>query len=753
MSQLMTDPVCGMQVDFEKAKSKSCIFTFESKDYAFCCKECLDLFKENPNKYLNQVKKETPDHHKPNTAQKVSANARYTCPMHPEIIQIGAGSCPKCGMALEPMDFDAADESENPELTDFRKRFIVSLIFTIPLFILSMGGMYVHISHSEWIQFALASPVVLWAAIPFFDRAWMSLKTREYNMFTLIGLGVAAAYLYSVFALFFPNLLPQTSFDEMGMVKIYFESSAVIVALVFMGQVMELKARGKTASAIKSLLKLAPEKALRMNRNLSESIIELSEVQVGDILKVKEGEKVPVDGVLIDGNTTIDESMLTGESIPVEKSVKSDVFAATINLSGMFLMKATKVGSDTMLSRIVKLVSEAQRSKAHIQELADKISYYFVPSVVISSCLAFIAWFFSGPEPKFINAILNAVAVLIVACPCALGLATPMSVMVGMGRGAKKGTLFKNAQSIQALSKVEVVFFDKTGTLTYGKPVVKTVECIQYDEANILKIANTIAKNSTHPLSQAIVHYSKMKKIGTKNLENYKASPGLGVEATIDGKNYKLGNLKFINIDYKSNNRTSSQVFLSENNQLIAVFSIEDQVRDSAAHVINEMKKLGIKPVLLSGDRQEVVKEVSKKLGIEEYYGACLPQTKIEVISKYSDKITAMVGDGINDAPAMAKATIGIAMGSGVDIAIESAQVVLLHSDLNALLYAIKLSKNTFRNIKQNLFWAFAYNALGVPLAAGVLYPFTGSLLSPMVAAAAMSFSSVSVILNSLRIR
>ncbi len=753
MTNQMIDPVCGMQVDFEKANSKNCIINFETKEYAFCCSECLDLFKENPHKYLNQTKKETPEHHKPNTNQKISTNARYTCPMHPEIIQMGAGSCPKCGMALEPRDFDAADDSENPELTDFRKRFIVSLVFTVPLFFISMGGMFVHISYAGWIQFLLATPVVVWAALPFFERAWMSLKTREYNMFTLIGIGVAAAYLYSIFALIFSNLLPKNSFDEMGMVKLYFESAAVIVALVFLGQVLELKARGKTASAIKSLLKLAPEKALRINRNLTEELVDLSEVQVGDILKVKEGEKIPVDGFIIDGNTTIDESMLTGESIPIEKTNKSEVFAATMNLTSTIMMKATKIGADTMLSRIVKLVSEAQRSKAKIQELADKISQYFVPAVVISSCISFLVWFFFGPDPKFINAILNAVAVLIVACPCALGLATPMSVMVGMGRGAKKGVLFKNAQSIQELSNVDVVFFDKTGTLTVGKPKVIQFKSQQNEEKKALEIAFSLAKNSTHPLSKAIVQHAQKLKINSMNVEKYTAFPGNGIEANIAGNIYKLGNQKFTSAQILTNeNETNSQVFLTENNQLIAVIHIQDEIRDSAMKVVNEMKAMKIKPILLSGDRIAVVENVASKLGIEEFYSECLPQAKSEIIAKYSNYKTAMVGDGINDAPAMAKATIGIAMGSGVDIAIESSQVVLLQSDLSAMLSAIKLSKLTFRNIKQNLFWAFAYNAVGVPLAAGVLYPFTGSLLSPMIAAVAMSFSSVSVVLNALRI-
>ncbi|MBK9295093.1 MAG: copper-translocating P-type ATPase [Oligoflexia bacterium] len=708
-------------------------------------------------------------HEKPlskNNEKQAATNLKqtYTCPMHPEVRQIGPGNCPICGMSLEPLEV-LLDEGENLELKDMSKRFWISLVFTLPLVVLAMSEKF----SANWLQLILATPVVVWSGHPIFHRGWQSVKTWNLNMFTLIALGTLVAYAYSIVATLFPWLFPEGFRNaHTGEVGVYFEASAAIITLVLLGQVLELKARSQTSGAIKGLLGLAPKKALRVNNGIEEEI-NLSDVHVRDILKVKPGEKIPVDGVITEGKSFIDESMVTGEPIPAEKEIDSKVTGGTINTTGTFLMRAEKIGSDTLLAQIVKMVSEAQRSRAPIQKLADIVSSYFVPAVVVISVITFFVWYFVGPEPKFTYALVNAIAVLIIACPCALGLATPMSIMVGTGKGAQNGILIKNAEVLEVLAKVDTIVLDKTGTITEGKPSLTTVIVVDNssNEEQILKIAAALEKSSEHPLAQAIVNGATNK--GYENLsavENFSSITGKGVKGIINNKEYFIGNEALMveqNIDLKNYRITIDELradgqtvmFLSAQNKISALFAVSDKIKTGVKEAVTKFKRKNVQVIMLTGDNKITAEVVAKKVGIEKVIAEVMPHQKKEVIEKLQNQnhVVAMAGDGINDAPALARAHVGIAMGHGTDIAIESAGVTLVKGDLNGILRARNLSKKTMQNIKQNLFFAFIYNLAGVPIASGILYPFFGILLSPMFASAAMAFSSVSVIANALRLR
>lgn len=707
-----------------------------------------------------------------NTSQ-TDPDAAYTCPMHPEVRQTGPGSCPKCGMALEPLI--AGDSVDDSELNDMSRKFLVSTAFALPLLIISMGDMLpgnpmsAIISHGTrvWVELALATPVCLWAAWPFFVRAVHSIRTKNLNMFTLIGLGVGVAYIYSLFATFFPSLFPDSFRDMRGNVAVYYEAAAVIVTLILLGQVLELKARSQTGAAIKKLLGLAAKTARRIEGDGSESDIPLSEVQLGDRLRVRPGEKVPVDGVIMEGQSNIDESMITGEPMPVEKAVGAKVVGATINCNGSFIMKAEKVGSETLLARIVQMVADAQRSRAPIQKLADSVASYFVPSVIIISVVTFIVWATLGPDPRLAHAIINAVAVLIIACPCALGLATPMSIMVATGRGASLGILFKNAESIEVMRKVQTLVCDKTGTLTEGKPKLVSISAVgKYEENQVLKYAASLEKGSEHPLATAIVQGASDRNITIPDSLNFSSLTGKGVIGSVEGQQVFLGNLALMedkSVDTSSIHskaevlRSEGQtiMFVAVNGTLAGIIGVADPIKETTQTAIKALHDEGVEVVMLTGDNATTANTVAKQLGIDQVIADVLPDQKVEAVSKLQDqgKVVAMAGDGINDAPALAKADVGIAMGTGADVAMESAGVTLVKGDLMGIVRARKLSRLTMANIKQNLFFAFFYNSAGIPIAAGLLYPFTGLLLNPMIAAAAMSLSSVSVIANALRLR
>lgn len=704
----------------------------------------------------------------------VATDAIYTCPMHPEIRQKGPGSCPLCGMALEPEEI-TLEEPVNHELIDFSRRLKVSVVLAIPLALLSMSemipGQPVQHALPSWaftgIQFLLATPVVLWAGLPFFQRGWESLKTRSLNMFTLIALGTGVAYLYSVIATFFPQLFPAELQMHGGAVAVYYEASAVIIALVLLGQVLELKARSQTGNAIRALLGLAPKTARRIQADGSEVDVPQDEIQVGDHLRVRPGEKIPVDGKVLEGRSSVDESMLTGEALPVVKEVDSAVTGATVNGTGSFVMEATRVGADTLLSQIVKMVSQAQRSRAPIQKLADRISAYFVPAVILIAVISALVWFFRGPEPALTYALVNAVAVLIIACPCALGLATPMSIMVGTGKGATLGVLIKNAEALETLEKITTLVVDKTGTLTEGKPKVSaihTLNGIAPDE--ILQLVASLEKGSEHPLAEAVLRGAKEKDLKLLQVEDFHAVPGQGVHALIAGKKVWAGNKKLlesagievhflVQAAQESQSQGQGAIFVGIDGKAAAVIVVRDSIKAGSREAIRYFHDRGLEVVMLTGDNRATATSVARELGIDRVEAEVLPERKNEVIRSLQSqgKIVAMAGDGINDAPALAQADIGIAMGTGTDVAIESAGMTLLKGDLEGLVRAHKLSQFTMRNIRQNLFFAFFYNAAGVPIAAGILYPFFGVLLSPMFASLAMSLSSVSVIVNALRLR
>ena len=698
----------------------------------------------------------------------------YTCPMHPEVVQDHPGSCPKCGMALEPRTV-AGDDSENPELADMRRRLWLSAALTVPLVIVAMGRHLPGLRLDELVgarpltllELALATPVVLWGALPFFTRFWRSLRTWNLNMFTLIGLGVGVAYVYSVVAALFPELFPGSFRGPGGQVAVYFEAAAAITTLVLLGQVLELKARGQTGAAIRALLDLAPRSARRVDPDGSEEDVPLESVEIGDQLRVRPGEKVPVDGRVVAGTSSVDESMVTGEPIPVEVSSGSRVIGATVNGTGSFVMEAEKVGADTLLAQIVTMVAEAQRSRAPIQRLADAVASYFVPTVVLVAALTFVVWALWGPDPAMTFALLNAVAVLIIACPCALGLATPMSIMVATGKGAGAGVLFRNAEAIEVMRKVDTLVVDKTGTLTEGRPRLVDVTVLGDDSANtILGLAASLERASEHPLAAAILEGAAERGLELASVEDFESVTGRGIVGTVEGRSVAVGNralmedraaLPLSAVDRAEEQRLEGQtvMLVAVDGVVVGLLAVADPIKENSADAIRQLRDDGIDLVMLTGDSRSSAEAVARRLGIDRVVAEVLPDQKAEEVQRLiaEGRTVAMAGDGINDAPALAKAHVGIAMGTGTDVAIESAGVTLVKGDLRGIVRARRLSRATMRNIKQNLFFAFVYNALGVPVAAGVLYPFFGLLLSPMIAAAAMSFSSVSVIGNALRLR
>jgi Cu+-exporting ATPase len=751
------DPVCGMTVDPAQAPYK---FVYQNQQYLFCSQHCFESFKQNPNKYLSPTTQSEP----------VSSAVEYTCPMHPQIIQDHPGSCPICGMALEPKNIET--KVDDSEYKDMRRRFWIGLIFSIPVLLLAMGSMipafeyFISPTLSHWLQFILSTPVILWAGWPFFERGLRSVVNRHLNMFSLISLGVGVAYIYSVVAFFFPHAFP-ISFLHQGEVPLYFETAAVITVLVLLGQVLEIKARSQTSQAIKALLGRAAKSA-RIIVNGEEKEVSIDQVKVGDILRIRPGDKIPVDGKITEGKSTIDESMISGEPLPIEKEPGSNVIGATINQTGSFLMQAEKVGSETLLSRIVHMVADAQRSRAPIQSLADKVSSYFVPAVILVAILTFIIWALIGPQPSFVYGFVNAVAVLIIACPCALGLATPMSIMVGMGKGAEAGVLIKNAEALEKLEKVKTIIVDKTGTLTEGKPKLTQVISNDHGKENeILRLAAAVENNSEHPLAASIVQGAKERSISLPTVENFQSITGGGVIGNVENHEVLVGKPNFLQ-ERKINGVATLQqkaqelqkqaqtvMFVAIDGQAVGLITVSDPIKSSTPDAILQLHRLGQKIVMLSGDNEQTAQSVAKELDIDEVHAGVAPDYKQEFVqqAKGKDGFVAMAGDGINDAPALAAADVGIAMGTGTDVAMESADVTLIKGDLVGIVRAIHLSHAMMKNIRQNLFFAFIYNALGIPIAAGILYPFTGLLLNPIIAALAMSLSSVSVIGNALRLR
>jgi len=821
------DPVCGMAVDPATAAVK---FDYEGETYYFCHPICLRKFSADPQSYLNRAPQPAAMGRPvvqlggKSGSQRVMATAQpqtetlivreddeYTCPMDPDVVQTGPGACPKCGMALEPMTpaFPATkteyvcpmhpqivrdepgscpicgmaleprvvtlEEEENPELKDMKRRFWVSVALTLPVLFLAMSEMIPGqpIQHAlsprllTFIQFALATPVVLWGGWPFFERGWASIVNRSPNMFTLIAIGTGAAWLYSVIATFLPDIFPVSFRGHGGEVAVYFEAAAVITTLVLLGQVLELRARSRTSSAIKMLLGLAPKTARIIHPNGVEKDIPLDQVHPGDLLRVRPGEKVPVDGVVIEGRSSVDESMVTGEPIPVEKTEGDKVTGGTINVAGSFVMRAERVGSETLLAQIVRMVGEAQRSRAPIQRLADAVSAWFVPAVVIIAAITFLIWAFVGPEPRMAYALVNAVAVLIIACPCALGLATPMSVMVGTGRGATAGVLIKNAEALETLEKVNTLVVDKTGTLTEGKPkLTMFANTGVMDDGTALRLAASLERSSEHPLSAAFVTAAYERGLKMAPVSEFRSVTGKGVIGRVDGSAVALGNqslLAELGVDLGAGaekaaewrERGATVIFLAVDKRLAYLFGVEDPIKESSREAVRELHEEGLRIVMLTGDNRVTAEAVARRLGIDEVIAEVLPEHKSEFVARLQSegRVVAMAGDGVNDAPALARAHVGIAMGAGTDVAMESAGVTLVQGDLRGIVRAIKLSRATMRNIRQNLFFAFIYNALGVPIAAGALYPFIGLLLNPMIASAAMTFSSVSVITNALRLR
>lgn len=758
----MIDPVCGMTVEEEYA---ACRFSYQENIYYFCSAHCQQRFKNDPTKYIESSSIESEEHS--NMEGKI-----YTCPMHPEVRKLGPGNCPICGMALEPEIATLVEE--NSELLEMTRRFWIASVLAIPVFLIAMGVELwpeitkKFISHTalQWVEFILATPAVLWGGWPLFVRGWQSLIHRNLNMFTLIALGVGVAWLYSTIGLLIPEIFPLNLRMSDGTVPVYFEAAAVITALVLLGQVLELRARSRTSSAIGKLLDLAPKKARLVHNDGKEEEIPLEKVQINDVLRVRPGEKIPVDGIVIEGTSSVDESMVTGEPIPVEKQKETRVIGATINGTGSLLIRAERVGSKTLLAQIVQMVADAQRSRAPIQKLVDKVSAYFVPFVIIVAVIAFIAWFILGPEPRFAHAVINAVSVLIIACPCAIGLATPMAIMVGVGRGATLGVLIKNAEALETLQKADTLIVDKTGTLTLGKPkLIEVLSISGHSKDEVLQLAASLEHASEHPLATAIVSGAQEKNITLLPATEFQSLTGKGIVGSVDGKQILVGNpilLEEHNQDtaelneraIKMRSQGQTVMFISINGKPVGLIGVADPIKATTLEAIKALHVEGLRIVMLTGDNRQTADIVASKLGIDEVIAEVLPQQKIEVIKKLQSegRIVAMAGDGINDAPALTQADIGIAMGSGTDIAIESAGVTLVKGDLKAIVRALHLSRSTMQNIRQNLFFAFIYNALGVPIAAGVLYPFFGLLLSPMIAALAMSFSSVSVIANALRL-
>ena len=769
---MATDPVCGMDVD---PTAGNPAVEHEGVTYHFCSKSCAERFSGEPRTFLGAKPDATTSgsHHGP-TKHPSQAESEYTCPMHPEVVAGEPGSCPKCGMALEPRK-PTIDEGENAELVDMQRRFWVSLVFTTPLLVLSMGGLIPGISFQRLaspgslalIELALASPVVLWGAWPFFVRAWRSVMTRNLNMFTLIGLGVGVAYIYSIVAALFPDLFPGSFRDTEGRVAVYFEAAAVITTLVLLGQVLELKARSHTNAAIKALLNLAPKIARRISTGGSEEDVPLESVQVGDALRVRPGEKVPVDGVVISGSSSVDESMVTGEPIPVSKKTGDRVIGATVNGTGSLIIKAEKIGSDTLLAQIVQMVADAQRSRAPIQKLADVVASFFVPAVIAISVLTFVVWAIWGPDPAMAFALINAVAVLIIACPCALGLATPMSIMVAAGKGASAGVLFRHAEAIEVMRDVDILVVDKTGTLTEGRPKLVSVTPLNGSaDDDFLRLAASLERNSEHPLAAAVFQGAQDQGVSVAETSGFQSVTGKGIVGTVDGRSVAVGNRLLIEdraalaesaITLAEDLRSQGQtvVFVALDGVVAGLLGVADPIKESTPEAIRQLRGDGIDLVMLTGDSRTTAEAVARRLGIYRVVAEVLPDQKADVVKRFQTEghIVAMAGDGINDAPALAQAQVGIAMGTGTDVAMESAGITLVKGDLRGIVRARRLSRATMRNIKQNLFFAFIYNSLGVPVAAGVLYPFFGILLSPMIAAAAMSISSVSVIANALRLR
>ncbi len=801
--QYTIDPVCGMHVKPEAPHWTK----HADNSYRFCSEKCLHKFEADPVAY--EDKAHACEHASklavatdpeatyfcpmcPGQEQKgpgicrscgmalepmatpaLKEKTEYVCPMHPEIVSDKPGSCPKCGMALEPRTISA--EEDHAELDDMFRRFKVSAVLAAPVFVLAMiadlapGWLPDGLAMGavQWIEFALATPVVLWGGWPFFERFVLSLKTWNLNMFTLIGLGVGVAWIYSMVALLMPDIFPPVMQMDGGFVDVYFEAAAVIIALVLLGQVLELRARSRTNEAIKLLLGMAPKTARRVAADGSEADVPLEDVHPGDVLRIRPGEKVPVDGVVTKGESNVDESMVTGEPVPVEKFTGEKMIGATVNANGSLLMRAEKVGADMLLSQIVNMVAEAQRSRAPIQKMADTVAGYFVPVVVLIAIIAFIVWASFGPEPRLAHAVVNAVAVLIIACPCALGLATPISIMVGIGRGATAGVLIKNAEALEIMEKVNAVVVDKTGTLTEGKPSLTTVLSMgDMDEDQVLRVAASLERASEHPLAEAIVAAATSRGLEPEFVEGFTAITGKGVSASVAGKSVLLGNIKLLqdnNVDSESaaslveeHQRGGETVmYLAVDGSFAGLIGVSDPIKASTPDAIQALHDEGIEVVMLTGDNHHTASAVAAKLGIQRFEADVLPDQKARVVKALQDegKIVAMAGDGINDAPALAQAHVGIAMGTGTDVAMESAGITLVKGDLRGIVSAVRLSRATMRNIRQNLFFAFMYNSAGVPVAAGIIYPFTGMLLSPIIAAAAMSFSSVSVISNALRLK
>jgi P-type Cu+ transporter len=803
-TEAVKDPVCGMTVDPEKAAES---IDFAGETFYFCGCRCAAKFRENPEKYLKANQPQQDLHREPGALGAAegdyicpmhpevrqkgpgscpkcgmalepevtptsAARTEYTCPMHPEIVRSEPGSCPICGMALEPRE--VTGEEANPELRDMTRRFWVSVVLSAPMLALMILQFLPGHHALRWMasrawtltEFALATPVVLWAGAPFFVRGWQSIKTRNLNMFTLIALGTGAAYVYSTIAAFLPMVFPASLRGPGGQVAVYFEPAAIITALVLLGQVMELRARSQTNSAIRALLGLAPRTARRIDQQGHEAEISLDQVVIGDKLRVRPGEKVPVDGTVLDGYSSVDESMISGEPIPVEKSGGAKVTGGTVNGTGGFVMRAERVGADTMLAQIVRMVSQAQRTRAPIQRVADRVSGIFVPAVVVAAVITFVVWLLVGPEPRGAHALINAVAVLIVACPCALGLATPMAIMVGTGRGAGAGVLIRNAEALEVFEKVDTLIFDKTGTVTEGKPTLTSVVPLKgFDEANLLQLAASLEMASEHPLAHAIITGAKQRALEILPVTGFRSITGKGVVGAVSGKTVAAGNESLfheLSIDSadlegpanEMRSRGDTVMLVGIDGRASGLLAVSDPVKPSAAEAVRELRASGLRLLMVTGDNQTTAAAVANRLGIE-YQADVLPNQKAEVVKAMQAKgnLVAMAGDGVNDAPALAQAQVGIAMGTGTDVAVEAAGVTLVKGDLRAILRARRLSQYTMRNIRQNLFFAFIYNALGIPIAAGLLYPVFGWLLSPMIAAAAMSFSSVSVITNALRLR
>ncbi|HEX7884187.1 MAG TPA: heavy metal translocating P-type ATPase [Afipia sp.] len=752
------DPVCGMSVDPATAKHR---FAYKGQDYVFCSARCRERFEAEPEKLL-APKPSVPD-------EKLPEGTIYTCPMHPEIRQVGPGSCPICGMALEP-ETVSLDDKPDPELIDMTRRFWIALALTLPVFIIDMtvhlGGMnLLALQTSNWLSFALATPAVLWAGWPFFARGWQSVKTRNLNMFTLIAMGTGVAYIYSVVATFAPQVFPDAFRDHHGAVSVYFEAAAVITVLVLLGQVLELRARAQTSGALRALLGLAPKTARRISPT-GDDDIDIDAIAVGDLLRVRPGEKIPIDGVITEGTSLVDESLVTGESMPVKKAEGAQVIGGTLNQSGGLVIRAEKIGRDTMLARIVDLVARAQRSRAPVQRLADQVAGWFVPVVIAVAVAAFAVWAVFGPEPRLSYALVAAVTVLIIACPCALGLATPMSIMVGVGRGARSGILIRDAEALERMEKVDTLVIDKTGTLTEGKPKVVAVVAVDgFTRGELLRLAASVERASEHPLAFAILNAAKEQSLELSDVQNFDSPSGKGAVGTVDGRSIVIGNAVIMqqsNIDTRAlendaldqRERGATAIYVAVDGRASGVIAIADPVKPSAQNALKQLRDAGLRIVMLTGDNVTTAQAVAKTLGITEVEADVLPARKGDVVSRLrgEGRVVAMAGDGINDAPALAAADVGIAMGSGTDVAIESAGITLLRGDLIGLVEARQLSRATMRNIRQNLVFAFLYNAAGIPVAAGVLYPVFGILLSPMVGAAAMALSSVSVIGNALRL-